>query len=56
MGRGKSDSRSRSRGKGGNAADQEKIQEKVDERQAARRDRDFDKADRMREELKELLD
>eukprot|EP00913_Durusdinium_trenchii_P003429 g3176.t1 len=31
-----------------------RAQEMVDERQAARRDRDFDKADRMREELKEM--
>ena len=50
-GRSRSDSRSRSRGRGD---DQEHIQQMVDERQAARRDRDFDKADRMREELKEL--
>lgn len=55
-GRSRSDSRSRSRGrgKGGRGDDQEHIQQMVDERQAARRDRDFDKADRMREELKEL--
>ena len=55
-GRSRSDSRSRSRGRGksGRGDDTEHIQQMVDERQAARRDRDFDKADRMREELKEL--
>ena len=55
-GRSRSDSRSRSRGrgKGGRGDDQEHIQQMVDERQAARRARDFAKADRMREELKEL--
>ncbi|CAE7483604.1 cysS [Symbiodinium natans] len=51
MGRGRSDSRSRSRGREGDA---DRIQDMVDERQAARRDRDFDKADRMREELKDM--
>ena len=55
-GRSRSDSRSRSRGrgKGGRGDESENIQQMVDERQAARRDRDFDKADRMREELKEM--
>mmetsp|Transcript_30065 Transcript_30065/g.70810 ORF Transcript_30065/g.70810 Transcript_30065/m.70810 type:complete len:165 (-) Transcript_30065:33-527(-) len=51
MGRGRSDSRSRS---GGREGDADRIQSMVDERQAARRDRDFDKADRMREELKDM--
>ncbi|CAE7508233.1 cysS [Symbiodinium pilosum] len=51
MGRGRSDSRSRS---GGRDGDGDRIQQMVDERQAARRDRDFDKADRMREELKDM--
>ncbi|CAJ1347429.1 unnamed protein product [Effrenium voratum] len=45
----RSDSRSRSAGD-----DADRIQDLVDERQAARRDRDFDKADRMREELKDM--
>eukprot|EP00746_Dinoflagellata_sp_MGD_P072351 gnl/MRDRNA2_/MRDRNA2_29370_c0_seq2.p2 gnl/MRDRNA2_/MRDRNA2_29370_c0~~gnl/MRDRNA2_/MRDRNA2_29370_c0_seq2.p2 ORF type:complete len:196 (+),score=54.19 gnl/MRDRNA2_/MRDRNA2_29370_c0_seq2:102-689(+) len=45
------DSRSRSRGGG---ADEAKIQDMVDERQQCRRDRDFDKADRIRDELRDM--
>mmetsp|Transcript_4788 Transcript_4788/g.8511 ORF Transcript_4788/g.8511 Transcript_4788/m.8511 type:complete len:164 (-) Transcript_4788:87-578(-) len=49
---GRSESRSRSRGRA--APDEDEIQDKVDERQQARRDRDFGKADRMRDELKDM--
>merc|ERR1719387_1659659 len=44
------DSRSRSRG----GADEGKIQDLVDERAQCRRDRDFDKADRIRDELRDM--
>eukprot|EP00440_Ansanella_granifera_P035366 gb/GFBE01038360.1/.p1 GENE.gb/GFBE01038360.1/~~gb/GFBE01038360.1/.p1 ORF type:complete len:161 (+),score=25.59 gb/GFBE01038360.1/:1-483(+) len=47
-------SRSRSRSRSGGGADLDRIQDLVDERQQARRDRDFDKADRMRDELKDM--
>mmetsp|Transcript_64158 Transcript_64158/g.101780 ORF Transcript_64158/g.101780 Transcript_64158/m.101780 type:complete len:164 (-) Transcript_64158:193-684(-) len=45
-------SRSRSRGDGG--ADAQKIQALVDERNDARRERDWDRADKLRDELREM--
>eukprot|EP00747_Dinoflagellata_sp_TGD_P179052 gnl/TRDRNA2_/TRDRNA2_29193_c0_seq1.p1 gnl/TRDRNA2_/TRDRNA2_29193_c0~~gnl/TRDRNA2_/TRDRNA2_29193_c0_seq1.p1 ORF type:complete len:186 (-),score=29.95 gnl/TRDRNA2_/TRDRNA2_29193_c0_seq1:135-692(-) len=64
MGRSASYSRSRSRSKGrdrsggrgggGGRASREEIQRLVDERQEARKERDFDKADRMRQELHDM--
>eukprot|EP00930_Biecheleria_cincta_P018699 TRINITY_DN14472_c0_g1_i1.p1 TRINITY_DN14472_c0_g1~~TRINITY_DN14472_c0_g1_i1.p1 ORF type:complete len:164 (+),score=21.29 TRINITY_DN14472_c0_g1_i1:101-592(+) len=63
MGRGRSpsESRSRSRGRGsgggrrgGSRVDVSKIQELVNERQQARRDRDFKTADDIRDELKDM--
>lgn len=49
------DSRSRSRGRGGGGgADEDRIQKLVDERQQCRRDRDFSKADRLRDELRDM--
>eukprot|EP00931_Biecheleriopsis_adriatica_P018558 TRINITY_DN1296_c0_g2_i1.p1 TRINITY_DN1296_c0_g2~~TRINITY_DN1296_c0_g2_i1.p1 ORF type:complete len:187 (-),score=24.69 TRINITY_DN1296_c0_g2_i1:117-608(-) len=50
---GRKDSRSRSRS-GGGGVDVDRIQDMVDERQEARRSRDFDKADRMRDELRDM--
>mmetsp|Transcript_131112 Transcript_131112/g.261665 ORF Transcript_131112/g.261665 Transcript_131112/m.261665 type:complete len:211 (-) Transcript_131112:204-836(-) len=47
-------SRSRSRGDGRTNGDHDRIQRLVDERQQCRRDRDFDKADAMREELRSM--
>eukprot|EP00928_Gymnodinium_smaydae_P061127 TRINITY_DN45285_c0_g1_i1.p2 TRINITY_DN45285_c0_g1~~TRINITY_DN45285_c0_g1_i1.p2 ORF type:complete len:180 (-),score=43.84 TRINITY_DN45285_c0_g1_i1:113-652(-) len=51
MGRSRTPSRSRSRGGGGERA---KIQALVDERQQCRRDRDFDRADKLREDLRDM--
>eukprot|EP00929_Paragymnodinium_shiwhaense_P034210 TRINITY_DN1864_c0_g1_i1.p1 TRINITY_DN1864_c0_g1~~TRINITY_DN1864_c0_g1_i1.p1 ORF type:complete len:156 (-),score=38.62 TRINITY_DN1864_c0_g1_i1:193-660(-) len=49
------DSRSRSRGgRGGGGGDKDRIQQLVDDRQAARKDKDFDKADRLRDELRSM--
>eukprot|EP00929_Paragymnodinium_shiwhaense_P095031 TRINITY_DN5599_c0_g1_i2.p1 TRINITY_DN5599_c0_g1~~TRINITY_DN5599_c0_g1_i2.p1 ORF type:complete len:148 (-),score=39.21 TRINITY_DN5599_c0_g1_i2:161-604(-) len=52
MGRGR-DSRSRSRG-GGGGDDEERLQKLVDERQQCRRDRDFSRADKLRDELRDM--
>jgi len=43
--------RDRSRSRGG---EEDRIQKLVDERQQCRRDRDFDRADRLREELRDM--
>mmetsp|Transcript_1616 Transcript_1616/g.2706 ORF Transcript_1616/g.2706 Transcript_1616/m.2706 type:complete len:190 (-) Transcript_1616:84-653(-) len=51
---GRSRSRSRSRSRNGGRVDVDRVQELVDERQAARRDRNFDEADKIREELNDL--
>jgi len=45
-------SRSRSRGYGGGGGERDRIQSMVDERQQCRRDRNFDKADELRDQLR----
>lgn len=52
--RGRSESRSRSRGRGGDGPDQEEIQKLVEERQEARKARDFEKSDALRDKLKDM--
>jgi len=52
-GRSRSRSRSRSRG-GGGGGEEDRIQKLVDERQMCRRDRDFDRADQLRDELRTM--
>eukprot|EP00932_Pfiesteria_piscicida_P017080 SRR837773.3979.p3 GENE.SRR837773.3979~~SRR837773.3979.p3 ORF type:complete len:165 (-),score=16.47 SRR837773.3979:123-569(-) len=47
-------SRSRSRSRGGGGGDRQRIQDLVDDRQQARRDRDFGKADDLRNQLRDL--
>ncbi|CAE8597724.1 unnamed protein product [Polarella glacialis] len=59
MGRSRSRSRSRSRGRsggggGGGGADESRIQKLVDERSECRRNREFDRADKLRDELRDL--
>jgi len=50
----RNDSRARSRGRGGGGGDDAKIQALVDERTSCRRSRDFDTADRIRNELRDM--